>query len=147
MFSLAISLQFLSLRPSSHCVKSVQIRSYFWSVLGHFSRGVCSSCLTSLLNMFWAIKQELFFMLILRKFAKLQRKKKKNSDGVFFCKVVVLQHPNLMKWSGFFAITGIMFWWIFHNSYYMESLQLIDKLCSSPLVIFLNIAYAYLCKS
>ena len=62
----------------------------------------------------------------------------------FFCKVVVLQHPNLIKWSGFFAITGIMFWWIFHNSYYMESLQLIDKFCSSPLVTFLNIAYIFM---
>ena len=36
--------------------------------------------------MFWAIKQELFFMLILRKFAKLQKKNQKNSDGVFFVK-------------------------------------------------------------
>ena len=36
--------------------------------------------------MFWAIKQELFFMLILRKFANPQKKKKKNSDGVFFVK-------------------------------------------------------------
>ena len=28
----------VSLKQSKHCVKSVQIRSYFWSVIEHFSR-------------------------------------------------------------------------------------------------------------
>ena len=36
--------------------------------------------------MFWAIKQELFFMLILRKFAKLQKKQKKTVMEFFFVK-------------------------------------------------------------
>ena len=59
--------------------------------------------------MFSAIQLELFFMPILRKFAKLPLKKR---DGVFFGKVG-FQHPDLLKWtptmSVFLGITEIIF--------------------------------------
>ena len=100
-----------------------------------------SICLTSLLHMSCTIPQELHFMSILRKFSKLRK-------NIFFGKVVGLQHPNLLKgnpaMSVFLSIVEIIFWWIFQNSYYMESLQIIDKFCSSPLVIFLNMAYIFM---
>ena len=38
--------KFLNTPLPSHCVKSVQIRSFFWSVFGHFSRsGLIEMCL------------------------------------------------------------------------------------------------------
>ena len=102
---------------------------------------LCSTCLTFLLNIFWTIHQEYFFLSILKKFAKLKKEPWWSSFG----KVVGLQHPNLLKWnpkiSVFLGVTDIIFWGIFGNSYYMESLQIIDKFCSSHLMIFLNMAY------
>ena len=65
---------------------------------------------------------------------------------MFFGKVG-LQHPNLLKWNPtmrFLGVTEIIFWWIFQNSYYMESLQIIEKFCSGPLAIFLNMAYIFM---
>ena len=46
--------------------------------------------------------------------------------------------------SVFLGITEIIFWRIFQNSYYMESLQMIYRFYSSPLVIFLNMAYIFM---
>ena len=106
---------------------------------------VCSTCLTSLLNMFWAIQQGLFFMSTIRKICQIPKTKENVID--LFCKVVGLQHPNLLKWSPtvgvFLGITEIIFWWIFHNIYHMKSLQISDKFCSNLLVIFLNMAYTF----
>ena len=97
---------------------------------------LCSTCLTFLLNIFWTIHQEYFFLSILKKFAKLKKEPWWSSFG----KVVGLQHPNLLKWnpkiSVLVGVTDIIFWGIFGNSYYMESLQIIDKFCSSHLMIF-----------
>ena len=88
---------------------------------------LCSAYITFLINIFWAIHQELFFMSILRRFVKLQQNPWRRSFG----KIVSLQHPNLLKWnptiSVFFGITDIVFWVIFGNSYHMESLQIIDN--------------------
>ena len=94
---------------------------------------LCSTCLTFLLNIFWAIHQELFSISILKKIAKLKKKttksKKKNRRGVG--KVVGLQHPDLLKWnptiSVFLGITEIIFSGILFISYIMESLQIIDR--------------------
>ena len=78
----------------------------------------------------------MFFLSILKKFTKL----KKEPWGSSFGKIVGLQHPNLLTWdpklSVFLGVTDIIFWGIFGNSYYMESLQIIDKFCSSHLMIF-----------
>ena len=61
----------------------------------------CNSCpftpppspyLLNFFNVFWAINQDLFFMSILKKFAKLQRK---NHDR-FFLKSCWLQDPNTL---------------------------------------------------
>ena len=99
----------------------------------------CSS-LTFLLNIIWAIHQELFFMSILIKFAKLKKKKKKNPALELFWKSRWHKHPHLLKCnptiSFILEITVIIFWGIFRNSYYIESLQITDKFCSSPLMIF-----------
>ena len=46
---------------------------------------VCSTCSTCLINIFWAIHQELFFMSILKKIAKLQKKRR---GGVFLEKLL-----------------------------------------------------------
>ena len=79
--------------------------------------------LTSLLNMLWAIQQELFFKPILRKFASLPLKVMES----FFGESVSLQHQYLLKWNlTIIVLLGIMeiiFWWISQNSYYMEFLQ------------------------
>ena len=99
----------------------------------------CSTWLTFLLNIFWAIHQELLCISMLKKLAKLQ---KKLWWGFFGKK---LQYPNLLKWNStisvILGITNIIFWGIFRNKYYMESLQITDKFCLSPLIIFLNMAY------
>ena len=77
-----------------------------------------------------------------------KKEKKKKSDVAFFDKVVNLQHPNLLKWNPtmnvFLGVTEFIFWWLLENIYNMESLQIIDKFCSSPLVIFLNMAYIFI---
>ena len=72
---------------------------------------------TSLLNMFWAIQKELFFIPTLGKFANLPppspKNKQKNRDGVFFGKVVFLKHQNLLKWKPtiiFFLEITKVFW-------------------------------------
>ena len=103
----------------------------------------CYSCLVLYLHdIIWAIHQELFFMSILKKFVKLQKKKTRWS---YFGKVVGLQHPNLLKWNAtirvFLVITDIMFWGIFRNSNYMEPLQITDKFCSSSSVIFQHVSH------
>ena len=51
----------------------------------------------------------------------------------FFGKVVSSQHPNLLKWNPriSFGIIEIIFWSVFQNTYYMESLLIINKSCSS----------------
>ena len=53
----------------------------------------------------------------------------------FFGKVVDLQDSNLLKWNPtlniFLGITEIIFCNIFPSSDYIESLQIIDKICSS----------------
>ena len=58
--------------------------------------------------MFWAIQQALFFLPILRKFAKLkktnqtkkqQQKTKSKTKKTQRDKVVGLQHPSLLKWN------------------------------------------------
>ena len=82
-------------------------------------------------------------MSFLRKFTKLLKKPWWNS-----LKVADLVHPNLLKWnptmSVFLEITEIIFWWIFQNSYYIESFQIIDKICSGRLVIFLKLGYIFI---
>ena len=79
-------------------------------------------------------------MPILRKLLKEKR------DGFLFGNVVSLQRRNLLKSNPtiIFGITEISFWWIFQNSYYMESLQIIDKFFPSFLVIFSNMAYIFM---
>ena len=100
---------------------------------------LCSTCLTFLLNVFLTI--HLVFLSILKKFTELKKEPWWSSFG----KVVGLQHPNLLKrnpkMSVLLGVTDIIFWGISGNSYYMESLQIIDKFCSSHLLIFLNMAY------
>ena len=99
------------------------------------------TCLTFLLNIFWTIHQEQFFCQFWKKFAELKKELRWSSSG----KVVGLQHPDLLKWNSqisvLLGVTNIIFWGIFRSSYYMESLQMIDKFCSSHLMIFLNMAY------
>ena len=46
--------------------------------------------------------------------------------------------------SVFLGITESSFWWIFRNSYYIESLQIIDKFCIGPWAIFLNMGYIFM---
>ena len=46
----------------------------------------------------------------------------------------------------FHGITGMIFLGIFYYNYFMESMQIIDKFCASPLVIFLNMAYIFHCS-
>ena len=69
-------------------------------------------------------------MPLLGKFAKL----KKDRDGAFFGKIVGLRHLHYPKWNPtlrvFLGITEMILFWIFQDSYYMESLQIIDKFCS-----------------
>ena len=100
-----------------------------------------STCLTSLYNMFWAIQQELFFMLILKEFTKLQ--KRKTVMEFLFSKVIGSHHPSLLKlnprMSVFLETTEILIWWTFQNSYYMESLRIIYKFF--PLVTFWNMGF------
>ena len=55
---------------------------------------LCSTCLISLLNIFWAIQQEMLFMSFLKK--NLPNSKEKNRDEVIFGKVVGL-HRNLLE--------------------------------------------------
>ena len=82
-----------------------------------------------------------FFMSILKNLWN----SKKNLWWVFLGKVLGLQHPNLLKWkprvSVFLGITDITCWDILQNSCYIESLQITEKFCSSPLRIFQNMAY------
>ena len=108
---------------------------FFCSVIATFEGSSAVLLLTFLLNVFWAIHQELFFLPIL----------KKNPWWSSFGKVVGLQHPSLLKWnpkiSVFLGVTDIVFWGIFGYSYYMESLQIIVKFCSSHLMVFLNMPY------
>ena len=53
--------------------------------------------------------------------------RKKNRAGVFFDKIVGLNHQNLLTWKPtiivFLGITEIIISWIFENSYYLEFLQ------------------------
>ena len=46
--------------------------------------------------------------------------------------------------SVFLEITQAIFRCIFQNSYYVESLQIIDKFTSNALVSFLNMAYIFI---
>ena len=92
--------------------------------------------LTSLLNMFWAIQQALFFLPILRKFAKLkktnqtkkQQRKTKNKT----------KNPQRDKvcWLTAFTFTEVEFF-----SYNMKTLQIIDKFCLNLQADLLNMAY------
>ena len=100
---------------------------------------LCSTCLTSLLNMFWAIQQELFFMPILRKFANLATQKRTMME-IFWVKP--LAYSIKIYWSGtllrssFDGFSRIAIIW--------NSCKIIDKICSSPLVIFQKMAYIFL---
>ena len=89
---------------------------------------ICSTCLTILLNIFYVIHQELFFMFILKKFVKLQ------TVVEFFWKSRWLEafklsevEPHILRY--------------FTKSYNIESLQVIDKCCCIPVKVFLNVAY------
>ena len=98
-----------------------------------------STSLTSLLKMFWAIQQELFFLF----WKNFPISQEKNHGRVFWVKW--LAHSIQICWSGTQRwITEIKFWYIFQNSYYMESLQVTDKFCLRPLVIFPNMAYIFI---
>ena len=57
---------------------------------------LCSACLISLLNIFWAIQQELFFKPILRKFASLPLSKK---NMIEFFLVKPLAYNIKIYWS------------------------------------------------
>ena len=86
-------------------------------------------------------------MYILRKFAKLLPPPKKKKTGwSFFGKVVGLQHPNLLNWnltmSFFLEITDLIL--IDFTLLYGILPNTIDKFCSSPLVIFLNMTYIFM---
>ena len=86
--------------------------------------------------MFWAIQQALFFLPILRKFAKLkktnqtkkQQRKTKNKT----------KNPQRDKvcWLTAFTFTEVEFF-----SYNMETLQIIDKFCLNLQADLLNMAY------
>ena len=119
-----------------------------------------STCLSSLLSRFWAIQLDsLCCSLCLfwensthsKKKQKQTNKQKKCHDDFFFFffgKVIGLQHVNLLKWnptvSVFHGVTEIIFWWIIQNSYYMQSLQIIDKFDSCSLIVFLTMAYIFI---
>ena len=64
---------------------------------------------------------------------------------VFFCQLSI--HRFLFSQTPIMnvihRISKIIFWCVFQYSYHMESLQIIDKFCSSPLVIFLSIKYIF----
>ena len=95
---------------------------------------LCRICLTSLPNILWAIHQELFFMPILRKIAKFQKQK---AWWHFFGKFTKVESYDVF----FLGSTEIILGWIFQDSYYMKSLQINAKFCSSSLVFFLSMAY------
>ena len=102
---------------------------------------LCSTCLTSLLNMFWAIQLELFFTPILKNLPNSKKKKKKNWWSGFLVKLaysIQIYYCGTLQWV-FLGIIEIIFRWIFQSSCYMESLYIIDKFCSGSLAIFLNI--------
>ena len=73
--------------------------------------------------------------------------KEKTVMEFLFGKVIGSYHQNLLKWnptgSAFLGTTEILFWWTFQNSYYMESLQMIYKFCSSPMVTFFETWISY----
>ena len=110
MFSFAVPLQLLSLHPTS----ALPAQPVYLIFSELFTRSF-SLCL------FWK---------------KLPNSKKKTWWS-FFRKVVGLQYPNLFKWnptiSVFLKITDTAFWGTFRNSYYMKSLQITEKFCSSSL--------------
>ena len=99
---------------------------------------LCSTCITFLLNIFWGIHQELFFMFIPKKIAKLQ---KENRGGAFLKKLLAYSiqifwmelHDKCLPWNHWYHI----------SMYFPESFQIIDKFCSSPLMIFLNMAFKH----
>ena len=65
---------------------------------------LCSTCITFLLNIFWGIHQELFFMFIPKKIAKLQ---KENHGGAFLKKLLAYSiqifwmelHDKCLSWN------------------------------------------------
>ena len=64
---------------------------------------LCSTCLTSFLNMFWAIQQELFFKTIMRRRASLplqKKKKKKEREMMEFFLMKPLAYSIKIYWSG-----------------------------------------------
>ena len=107
----------------------------FWSI-----------CLISLFNMFWAIQLELLVMLILRKCAKLQKKK-----TVMECFFLL----SLLTASKFTEVESYDYRFPWNHwdhllmdfpkqLLYMESLKIIDKFCSGPLENFLNMACIFI---
>ena len=106
-----------------------------------------STCLASLLKMFWAIQYSSWVVLYAYSEKICKTPKKQNKNVMKFFGKVGLQHPNLLKWNltmRFPGITETIFWWIVQNSCYMESLQISDKFCSGCLAIFLNMAYIFM---
>lgn len=82
---------------------------------------LCITCLTFLLNIFWAIHKEFLLVSVLTKLAKFLKK----SVAEFFQKSCCLTASKFVEVeptiSVFLGITDIIFWGIFWNGYYMES--------------------------
>ena len=142
---------YLSIETETHTenYKNIYRRAFLKVRVVFFCKFRCNSCtctsrlyllslltLTSLLNIFWAIHQELFFMSLLKKNCQIPKKIAVVKFFFFFCKVVGLQHRNLLKWNStinvFLGIAEISRC-NFEDSYYTESLEIIDKIYSSHL--------------
>ena len=74
--------------------------------------------------------------------------KKQHRNEVFFGKVDGIKHQNLLKWnptiSVFHGNTEIIYWWIFEIHQLFYPCKITDEFCSSPLVIFQNMAYIFM---
>ena len=118
---------------------------FYNSIAAHVAPSLtCSTCLNFSLNVLSCSERGIIYIFS-ETISSIQKKKPWSN---FFRKFVGLQLPDLLKrnptMSAFFGITEMTFWCIFQNRFDMESLKMIDKSCSSSLIIFLNMAYIFI---
>ena len=109
----------------------------FWLKYWRFSTNSCKGFIVSLTTPgLMPFHRNNIKIKLTQNFVKTSTKKLANGSLCFLQQFHCNSCPS--------GITEITFWWIFQNSYYMESLQIIHKFCAGPLAIFLNMAYIFM---
>ena len=121
-----------------HCVKSVHIRRFFWSVLGHFSRSDCFWCFQSIQKVqsfsFNCLKEQVNYCFL------HSTKSSRNHWGLLILVILSLSllrnlfPPSLQLWSSFWSSSRWSSFW----SSSLQPSQLVDILWLGKIGISLS---------